>query len=195
MTTHTTVTRKYLGRLVIDSRLLHLKINKFIWSFKVADNIKFNLDVVDILHSAKNKDRRNIQAWNKLLIITETSIIEAVLHDFIIRLTQSGDHFPITLISARKKIKSDIVPGNYSYKNLIELLRGFALLGTNSKAYDDLLSLGRLRNRVHIYNWHQNFEKNERIVYTEERLKHCEQALNQVIDYMAMCYSRPWGEL
>lgn len=181
--------------LVIDDHLIKEGVEKFIWSFKVADNIEFNLDTVMILYSAKLQDGRNIQVWNKLLIIIETSIIEAVLHDFIIRLTQSTDHFPPILSKTREEIKSSIVPRNYTFKTLLELIKEFKLLGSDEKIYDDLFTLGKLRNRVHIYNWYQNFEKNERIVYTEERLESSERLLNIIVDYMVVNYSRPWHEL
>src|SRR3989344_5365130 len=61
---------------------------------------------------------------------------------------------------------------NYSLRQMLKLLQEFELLEPkDSPIYNNLEKATYFRNRIHIYNWFNNFEKDEKYVFTDRRLE------------------------
>jgi hypothetical protein len=180
---------------MIDIGDLDNRIKKFIWSFKVYDNVKYNFRILVTLYECKQDSSVTKAKYylNKPLIIIHVSIIEALLHDFYIRLFQSTNHFPSSIpMEKRKIIQAEFKAKNLSMDQLIKCFNKYELLGSKSSAiYPALRSLNRLRNRIHILNWYANFERDEHSVFTNNRLATTEKLTSYIINYISNNYARP----
>jgi hypothetical protein len=75
---------------------------------------------------------------------------------------------------------------------LVNFLKKYELLGDkNCKIYDDLKVATFLRNRIHIFNYKNNFEIDEHCVFSEDRLHDVEKVLEDIIKTMSSLYKRP----
>lgn len=187
------------------------KLDKFNWNFKVGDNIKHNLEEVFYLYSVKKtcSSTKEHRFLNKHISITLVAIIEAILYDFIVRLNDATNQFPQNIDSEkRKNIKKYISDQkvfrklkdsnrttlrvrNYSLTQIINLLQKFELLGEKeNQIYHTLNEATQFRNRVHIYNWFDNFEKDEEYVFTLKRLEILERLIIKVLTIMEDLYTR-----
>lgn len=196
--------------LKINSSKQDLKecLNSFIWTFKVGDNIIYNLDVIFQLVDDHNKMEGRDYA--KPTSILSISVIEAVLVDFLERLESATRHFPSRLDSKRTDIKKQLEGEknnfqttyegkiyqykrlrNFGYEELIEFYKKFNILGSKPKTYDELQSLGRFRNRVHIRNYFGNFERNESRTFSEKRTQRSIDYMEATIKYFMENYPRP----
>ena len=96
-----------LTMLKISSGKEELKecLNSFIWTFKIGDNILYNLDVIFQLVDDHNKlEGHNYAKPTSVLCV---SIIEAILVDFLERLDSATRHFPSKLDAKRTDIKTN----------------------------------------------------------------------------------------
>lgn len=185
-------------------------LNKFVWGYKVGDNISYNFKQLFYLYEQRESktkiEEKNL--YNKHISITIVSIIEAVLYDFIVRLSEATNHFPTSLSEEEKNnIKRDIDKDkitiksgkyeykrvkNYSNKELKAILEKHSLLGNKSTSiYKEFEEACFLRNRIHIFNWFGNFEPDEEFVFSDDRLKKIEDLLVKIITYLSNNYSRP----
>lgn len=185
---------------------------KFVWSFKHGDNIMYNFTVLQALYLAQ-KSAKPEGILNKPITILLVSIIEAILIDFLSRIDQATHHLPAnvnraTLDNLKQEIESKKCPEKiedefgehiylrrklYHFNEIIELLRKYELFGkTDDPIYDALTKFGHLRNRVHIENYHQNFEDRENRVFTQQRLSDLERVLGDLWTKMTNDYKRPW---
>lgn len=119
---------------------------KFIGDFKVGDNIARNARVLCKL-SELNEDG----AFNKLMLIQAGSIIEAALSEIVFR-AQNFNLEGVPNISeadraaiAKKEIER--------FKTLIDVMKKYKILdGLGADVYNELDTLRKYRNRVHIQN-------------------------------------------
>ncbi len=137
-------------------------------------------------------------------------VIEAILYDFVVRLSEATNHFPLIINDiTRREIKKYIADqkvsyefpksktkilrvNNYSLFQILKILKKFELLESRtSPIYDTLDQATFFRNRIHIYNWHNNFEKDEKYVFTDKRLSTLEQLVIYVLTTMEAKYARP----
>src|SRR5581483_6634688 len=186
-------------------------LDSFIWTFRVGDNISYNLRILFKLYEDKDRssDKR---IYNKLIIIEIVSIIESLMYDLVLRLDQATNHFPATISKERqdeidKKLHSEKVikevyilnqrmrvqkVSNYSMDKMIKLFEEFQLFGhSRSGVYTRLQTAARLRNRIHIFNWWNNFEEKEWNTFSDSKLEEIEKLLNGVLSYMSRIYPRP----
>lgn len=169
-----------------------ITVKSFIWNFSVYDNILYNLAIIDELKIAKSCSKNPI-LYNKALAILYVSLIEAIIHDFAIRLANSTEHFPVSISSVvRIEIKKNVKNKEYKYSELVKILETYKLLGENSKLYEYLNRFGYLRNRIHLMNWRKNFESYEFDVFTDERISLAETMFIIIVEYIAKHYPRPW---
>ncbi len=120
------------------------------------------------------------------------SVIEALLHDFVIRLSQATGHFPSQVTDEKRKaIKASVESKNYNYSKLIKVVEKHGILDGSKDMYKQLKVIGRFRNRVHIVNWHQNFEKDESTVFNARRLEATLNTLIKLNRYLSEKYPRP----
>jgi hypothetical protein len=199
--------------LSLDQKEIETKIDTFNWNFKVGDNIKHNIQEIFFLYKIKKENCSNTkeeQFLNKHISITLVCIIEAILYDFVVRLNDATNQFPLIIDEKKRKaikkyISEQKVPyeskelkikilrvKNYSFSQILRLLKEFELLEQkDSPIYNNLEKATYFRNRIHIYNWFNNFEKDEKYVFTDRRLEILEKLVVYILTTMEAKYSRP----
>lgn len=199
--------------LSLDQKEIEAKLDAFNWNFKVGDNIKHNIQEVFFLYRIKKENcvcTKEEQFLNKHISITLVGIIEAILYDFVVRLSDATNQFPLIIDDKKRKdikkyISKQKVPvelkelkikifrvKNYTFNQILRLLKEFELLEQkDSPIYDTLENATYFRNRIHICNWFNNFEKDEKYVFTDRRLEILEKLVIYVLTTMEAKYSRP----
>jgi hypothetical protein len=191
-----------------DKEALNECLNSFIWTFKIGDNILYNLNIIFQLIEGHNKLEKRDYA--KPISILCVSIVEAVLVDFLERLESATKHFPSKLDSEKSEIKNHLnreksnfqttYEGrilkykrlrNFGYSELIEFCEEFNILGSKSNTYKELKKLGLFRNRVHIRNYFGNFERNESSTFSEARTQKTIDYMETLFKYFKENYPRP----
>jgi len=198
--------------LSLGQKEIETKLDTFNWNFKVGDNIKHNLEEVFFLYKIKQdscSSTKEKQFLNKHISMTLVGIIEAILYDFVVRLDNATNQFPLIIDDKKRKdikkyISEQKVPyelkklgvkmlkvKNYSLTQILKLLQKFELLeAKNSPIYNTLEQATYFRNRIHIYNWFNNFEIDEKYVFTDKRLEILEKLFVYVLTTMEAKYSR-----
>jgi hypothetical protein len=199
--------------LSLNQKEIETKLDTFNWNFKVGDNIKHNVQEVFFLYKIKDENcisSEEKQFLNKHISIILVCIIEAILYDFVVRLSEATNHFPLIIDDKKrndikKYISEQKVPyefketkfkilrvRNYSLSQILKLLKEFELLEQkDSPVYTNLENATYFRNRIHIYNWFNNFEKDEKYVFTNKRLEVLEKLVIYILTTMEAKYSRP----
>lgn len=163
--------------------------SNFIGDFKLGDNVVFNLSILKSLYKYRVEgnpaQKRYLQ---KPITLLNISIIEALLYDFHFRIksfTREGVGLPQKMI--------DAIRG----KQIVEFEKYIASARKNdffdlkdTVFYDKLDELRKLRNRVHIQNTKNHFEKDDSQAFSEARMLLSEQALEQVIKTLAEKHPR-----
>lgn len=195
-----------------DLKEVSEQLFKFAWDFKHADNIVYNFEVLRALYVARaNTLNKNI--LNKPITIIIVSIVEAILIDFLTRIDQATTHLPknvdqTTLDKIKEEIEKKKKPIKiegafgeqiylrrkmYNFNEIIVILKKYELFGQKEDSiYKLLAQFGNMRNRVHIENYYQNFEKDENKVFTYQRLTKLEEVLSNLWEKLVTDYKRPW---
>jgi hypothetical protein len=188
---------------------LESDLEKFIWDFKISDNILYNLDILyNLIDDHNNAGRR----YRKPISVISVSVAEAIMIDFLYRLYGATNHFPAILKHLEKNIKEQLTDStikseligidgkkyyhstlkNFNFSPMLEIYKKLKLLGDNAAVYELLLSLSYFRNRIHIKNYFNNFEKDEGITFSEKRTQKTIDTMLWISDYFKNNYSRPW---
>ncbi|MCK9438786.1 hypothetical protein M0Q39_01765 [Patescibacteria group bacterium] len=197
-----------------DKTEVTMYLSEFIWNFNIGGNIIYNFKILFLLYEAKkNGLEEDAMCYNKPITIFLVSIIEAILIDLLIRLDNATNDLPECLASddvlkikskigkdKRQKERIDVLTGEaqkyyamkrYDFKEIIDYCRKFNLLfSENGNIYKYLDNFAWLRNRIHIENYHKNFEPNEEAVFTGDRLEIMEKTINYILSVMANRYGR-----
>lgn len=203
-----------INMLVLNKIKEHLKqdMDCFIWNYKISDNILYNLEVLFSLIDGHNNLKNNFQ---KPISIVAVSIVEAIMVDLLYRLYHGTNHFPVSLKHREAEIKRKInektkdkkivstdgkeyycsILKNFNFAPMITLYRDLNLLGNQATIYDTLLKLSYFRNRVHINNYYDNFEKDEKETFSEKRTQTILDIMIWFFTYFKKNYSRPWPSL
>ena len=136
----------------------------FLCSFKTGDNIKYNLNILRELYALYNEGGHNLLL--KPIIILNASIVEAVLHDFHLRIKQN-------ILEGVSSLTQDVIDHVRSkkidefekYINQAQKHDFFDL--SHTSYYKKLHTLREIRNRVHIQNTKAHEPKDEERVFTE----------------------------
>ena len=164
--------------------------SNFIGDFKLGDNIAYNLDVIEVLygryHEADAEERRLLCKPITVLLVT---IIEAVLHDF---------HFRIVVMTREGVRGVAEAVAEYVRGKKIDKLAHYIdsakkhdfLRATDKQFYADLDTLRRLRNRLHIQNYKDDFERDDRDAFSDARKTLAERSLERTMRVMAEHYHR-----
>jgi len=162
----------------------------FIGDFKTGDNINYNFRLLAILYrhyEAAEEDEKRLLC--KPIIIILVSIIEAVLHDFHMRIR----------VFTREGVKNlaDSVISYVQGKELDELAKYIASAkkhdlfeAADVRFYDDLTELRKLRNRIHIQNAQSLRPADEEEAFSEAKMTLSERALEKVLKTMTSKYAR-----
>ncbi|RRY16203.1 hypothetical protein EGJ57_22265 [Brucella anthropi] len=163
--------------------------SKFIGDFKLGDNIVFNLSVLKCLYKCRADgnaaEKRYLQ---KPITLLNISIIEALLYDFHLRInvfTREGVGLPQKVLDAIRSKKID------EFEKYIASARKNDFFDLKDTVfYEKLDELRKLRNRIHIQNTKNHFERDDLHAFSEARLILSEQALEQVIKTLAEKHPR-----
>ncbi len=159
----------------------------FVWKFKTGDNIKYNIEILTYLYNQYNKDKNYLLL--KPIIITNTTIIEAVLHDFCHRIKGSIREE----LSLPEKIIQSVRGKNLKdeFEKYIAQARSndfFELSQTTF--YTKLDNLRKIRNRVHIQNTNGHQPYDEKEVFTEPVKVLSEKLLEKTLKTLSEKYPR-----
>jgi hypothetical protein len=197
-----------------DLEKVNQELFTFVWDFKHGDNIMYNFEVLRSLYFAKAADPKP-SLLNKPITISVVSILEAILVDFLSRIDAATAHLPQGIdagkikdmkaeIEKKKqpvKVEDDIFGEHifmkrkmYNYNKIVKIFQKYEVFGDkNDEIYKKLSMFGDMRNRVHIENYHRNFEDREEHVFTDVRLDGLEDLLRSLWTKMTADYRRPWA--
>lgn len=163
--------------------------SNFIGNFKLGDNIAYNCDVLCTLYRLRAEgDAQTRRHLQKPITILNVSIIDAVLYDFYGRVknhTREGvANIAAAVIAEWRGTTIDRLD------RYITQAKKHDLFGEPEQFYEDLHTLRKLRNRIHIQNEKNNFEPDECAAFTEARMVQSERAVEKVLTYMAANHAR-----
>lgn len=164
----------------------------FIGSFKLGDNIQFNLATLRLLYGYyEGASQSDQELLRKPIILIIASVIEAVLHDFASRARfhtrEQSVQIPIVLLNLlRRKPKKD------TFGFYIEQVKSYDVFSDSTKQiYFSLDELRKLRNRVHIQNSDSHKPYDENRAFTPYRKIEAEQLLEKIMKFMRDNQQRP----
>lgn len=163
--------------------------SSFMSDFKLCDNIIFNLSIMKSLRALRENDTQKSVLFRKPIILLNVAMIEAILYDFHRRIkwnTREG-------VSGLSTMVIDYIRGKHIDKleTLIASSKKHDLFDeAGSSFYDDLEELRRIRNRMHIQNEKRHFENDDRIAFSELRLRKSEKVLEYVMQSLEAKYPR-----
>lgn len=163
--------------------------SNFVGSFKLGDNISYNCRVLCTLYRLRAAgDAQTKRHLQKLITILNVSIIDAVLHDFYSRVrthTREGvANVAAAVIAEWRGTAIDRL------ERFITQAKKHDLFGQPDDFYDDLHTLRKLRNRIHIQNEKKDFEPDDYQAFTEARMVLSEKAVEKVLTHMAAHHAR-----
>lgn len=196
---------------------LKRQLDTFVWDFKIGDNIEYNLNVLFQLvidHNTSSLDELNspIRDFKKPISLLAISIIEAIMVDFLYRLYHGTAHFPASLRIKEDEIKNrlgietkkskyiDLEDKeywiyrlkNFNFMSMIEIYDELKFLGEIQQNYESLKTMAYYRNRIHISNYFNNFEKDESRTFSKERTQKSLHSMEWFFSYFERTYPRPW---
>ncbi len=205
--------------LILNKTKKELKdqLGTFAWDFKIVDNIQYNLDILFQLvidHNTSPLGEWNIpiRDFKKPISLLSISIIEAIMVDFLYRLYEGTVHFPVNLRTKEDEIKNrlgietkkskyiDLEDRehwiarlkNFNFISMIDIYDELRLLGEIQKNYESLKTMAHYRNRIHMKNYFNNFEKDESRTFSKERTQKSLHAMEWFFSYFERTYPRPW---
>ena len=160
--------------------------DNLIWDFERGKNIKYNLAILDSLYSSYLYKGSILV---KPIVIWNLSIIEVLLYDFITgRIKNASNEIIPNLdemiqreISSKKISKLDI---------LIKQAKKHDLFKLEENSCKKLITLGKIRNRIHIQNDKNHNPILEKEVFNEKIRILSEQALEKIISILEEEYPR-----
>jgi hypothetical protein len=159
----------------------------FIDVFKIGDNINFNLEILKVLYSGYETliDGKKL---TKPIIIINTSIAEAVLHDFIVNRIKKANKTEKLFSEILDVLKSKKLDKFEHYIVQAEKYDFFDLKDTNF--YNAMHSLRKKRNRIHIqnYKWEKPYDENQ--IFDEKSKILSEKVLEKILNTMVTKYPR-----
>lgn len=164
---------------------------QFIGVFKVGDNINHNLEILELLYrSQADATGRHAHLLRKPIIVLLGSIGEAVLYDLHFRMrtyTHEGVlGIPASVLDRVRGKKLD------KFELYISSAKKHELLGVKTDwIYDDLDTLRKLRNRIHIQNEKRDFEPNEWDAFSAPRQISAERSVEQLVKIISKNHPRP----
>ena len=165
----------------------------FMGSFKAGDNINHNLRILSLLYDFQSNNTEDKKILlNKPIIITIASICEAILYDLHMRITchtiegvQNIAQSVINMIRSKKIDEFDKYIACAKKHDFFD--------AKDSQLYEDLDTLRKLRNRIHIQNLKNHFEPDEEEAFSCDRKIMSEKTLEKVLKQMLKKYSREQG--
>ncbi len=164
--------------IALGKKMITISSN-FIGSFKLGDNICYNLECLRLLEEQYNADKTEHRSLIKPIVISIASVAEAVLYDFYSRMrvfTSEGVASVPDVVLAEVRAKHiDEFAKYIDHAKKRKILRG------DNSLYEDLHELRKLRNRVHIQNSKRHFEYDDSDAFSPARLLKSERTLEHLL--------------
>lgn len=159
----------------------------FIDSFKIGDNINYNLKILEVLY--KNyKDSSEGNFLIKPIVILNTSITEAVLYDFIEYRIRRANFTEKLFEEIAKVLSTKHLDKFEHYITQAEKYDFFKMKDTNF--YGAMHSLRKLRNRIHIQNSKHHEPRDEDKIFDEKAKILSEKVLEKTLITLSVEYPR-----
>ncbi|MBD9624752.1 hypothetical protein IB279_17560 [Ensifer sp. ENS06] len=161
--------------------------SNFIGDFKVGDNLVYNAGVLRSL-CEHNGD----SSLNKLVVVQVGAIIEAALGQIIYRAQNfNREGVPNIAEADRQAIEGKKID---KLNNIIDVMRKYDLLNElGGGIYDELHTLRRYRNKVHIQDDNADVPRDEEVAFTSERCVWSLGLCVTVLDLLSQKFPRPAG--
>ncbi len=163
----------------------------FIGIFKTGDNINYNLKCLRELYEAQGASPvENKNLFCKPITLILVSIIEALLHDLFFRIVNYTRESIRNIASdTLKKIRTKKIDQLGSFVASAKKYDLLDAIGTG--LYEQLDSLRRLRNRIHIQNTKYDHPLDENRAFTMTQQRIAEEVLERVLKLSSEKYQRP----
>lgn len=167
--------------------------SNFFGDFKLGDNVVRNMKALAALYDAKTGlNPESGRLMNKPIAITIASICEAILYDFNFRIhafTREGvAGLPARIVYAVREKEYD------ELEQLIACSKKHDFFnGSYGNIYDDLTTLRKARNRIHIQNKKHDDPPDEFKLFTDDLVRKAEYCAEAIIKTMTTRHSRPPG--
>lgn len=166
-------------------------LSSFIGNFKIGDNINYNLRILALMYEYyRSPEQGDRTLLNKPITLCLVSIAEAVLHDFHTRIR----HFTSEGVDGISSSATSDIRGKKKidrFKAYIDSVKKHKFFSAFPSIGDDLELLRKLRNRMHIQNDGNDLEPDEEEVFTDERRRIAERALEGLMKLLNRDHSRP----
>lgn len=163
----------------------------FIGQFKTGDNINYNLSCLHELYEAqRNSPAHKKNLFCKPITLLLISIVEALLHDLFFRIVNyTNEGIKNVAAETLKKIRKKKIDQLETY---IASAKKYNLLDAIGTAlYQQLDSLRKLRNRIHIQNTKQYHPLDENRAFTMMQQRIAEEVLEKILRFSSEKYQRP----
>ena len=163
--------------------------SNFIGSFKLGDNIVYNLEILSEFYSNQNSGNvRQQKLMRKPIIVLIASIAEAILFDLYLRIENfTREGVPNIPEAVLEEIRTKTLD---QFAKYIDNSKSKNLLVGCPDIYDNLHTLRMLRNRIHIQNSKNHFEPDDEAAFTSDRQNTAEITLECLMKIMERDYTR-----
>ncbi len=162
----------------------------FFASFELHDNVQYNLNILRTLYTLKKDNPESSAKLIKPIVILEVSIIEAVLHDFYLRIkTYRYETVENVSDAVRAALKGKEVDNLAKYIDQAKKHDFFKEKDNNF--YSRLHDLREARNRVHIQNAEKYKPVKETDLFDGKLLRSSEKCLEKVLKTISERHPRP----
>ncbi len=163
--------------------------------FKVGDNVVYNSKILRSLVDANHNGQ-----FNKLIVMQSCSILEACLYETIMRIQNYNiEGYPGLSKEEGIEIKSKKVKDKFAI--IIDVLKKYNILDNSQlDVYDNLHTIRRLRNKIHIQSKNLNIdglkgERDEVNIFTDYWTNFSISLCEKVICYLSETKFRQEGRL
>ncbi|MGZ2442234.1 hypothetical protein [Sinorhizobium medicae] len=159
--------------------------SNFIGDFKVGDNLVYNAAILRTLCDHNGDD-----GLNKLVVVQVGAILEAALGQIIYRAQNfNREGVPNIAEDDRQEIEGKKFD---KLNNIIDVMRKYGLLDELGVGiYDQLHTLRKFRNKVHIQDDNQDVPRDEAAAFTPARCAWSLELCAAVLGFLSRKFPRP----
>ncbi len=158
----------------------------FIDSFKIGDNINYNILILNKLYETYSLNPIENKILLKPIIVTNATITEAILYDFIHNRVQHANFTEKILLHVPEIFSVKLSKFNH----YITQSRKHNLFDGNDNFYNALEILAKKRNRLHIQNEKFEVPRDEIEVFDERTKILSEKILEKICNVLSKKYPR-----
>ena len=159
--------------------------SNFIGDFKVGDNLVYNAGVLRLLCEHNGEG-----GLNKLVVVQVGAILEAALGQIIYRAQNfNQEGVPNIAEADRQAIEGKRID---KLNNIIDVMRKYELLNElGGGIYDELHTLRKFRNKIHIQDDNEDVPRDEELAFTSQRCVWSLGLCATVLAFLCQKFPRP----